>query len=143
MLPIPPSMLPAADTLVLSLDRATIMFKQNMGHAYTVLQVRNLRVYRAPFAQHEAGVYWAYTPKGGRSGRAFGDGLPSTLLVIDGWKDAAVPSVFGPEVESSPGVYVSKGRAMSCDPIWTSEAVTAARNAGAILFNAHETGAHQ
>jgi hypothetical protein len=87
-------MLPAADTLALSLDRATIMFKQNMGHAYTVLRVRNLRVYRAPFAQHKAGVYWTYTPNGARSERAFGDGMPSTLLVIDGWKDAAVPSVF-------------------------------------------------
>ncbi len=137
MLPLPSSMLPAASALFLSLDKATIMFKQNMSHAYTVLQVRNLRVYRAPFAQHANGVYWAFTPKGARHERAFGDGLPSTLLVVEGWKDAAVPSAFGPEAESSPGVFVSKGRAMSCDPIWAAEAAATAKSAGPVVFDAH------
>ena len=136
MMPLPVSMLPQVAPIV-SLPKATLLFKHNMAHAYTVVQARDVKVFRAPFAQHADGVYWTFTPKGARSARTFGDGGDTTLVVVDGWQDAQVPSEYHPSVETSPGVTVAKGRAMSCSSLWADEARAAARAAGKVVFDGH------
>lgn len=140
MMPIYPHHMPDVDALV-ACEKATILFKHNMGHAYTVVQVRDFRLVVAPFAQHSRGLYFRGTKKGARKPFALAMGDLPTLIVVEGWVDVKIPDEYHPAVTSADtGVTVQRGRAMSCDPIWEHEARAAAQASGKVLFDAHEMG---
>lgn len=139
MMPIPPSMMPDVPS-ILGCEKATILFKDNLRHAYTVVQVKDFVLRAAPYAQHDQGLYFKATKKGAHRPFAIGMGKPGTLIVVDGWPDLTVPDAYHPAQDTGNGVTVQHGRAMSCDPVWEHEARAAAHATGKVLFDAHEMG---
>lgn len=99
--------------------KATLYFQG--GYGMVKIEVRSVEFAERAYAQYSAAYEIKWVKRGARktSGVVVTD-HPS-YLIIEGWDHPEVDAAFGPEVESSPGVSVSKGRYSSCDPRWTSD----------------------
>jgi hypothetical protein len=137
MMHLPASMLPETSP-VATLAKATLLFKQNMSHSYTVVRARDVKVFVAPHAQHARGVYCGFTVRGARRVQAFVEGFQPTLIVVDGWPDVSLAGDCHAPTDAGNGVTVAKGRALSCSPMWGHEARAAAHKAGKVVFDAHD-----
>ena len=100
MMPIYPHHMPDVPALV-ACEKATILFKHDMGHAYTVVQVKDFRLVVAPFSHHSQGLYFRGTKKGARKPFALAMGSMPTLIVVEGWVDVKIPDAYHPAVTSA------------------------------------------
>lgn len=125
-------------TPVLTLAKATILFKASMGYGYTTMQVRDLEIRFERYAQYDRAVIAHFVPKGKRGQRAIVGTYAPSLVVLDGWVDPKVPDAYHAEQDAGNGVAVQRGRALSCSPMWAQEARAAAAAAGKVVADYHD-----
>jgi hypothetical protein len=128
---------------VLVLRRATLVFKADMGYGYTTIQARDVEVRIGRYAQYAAAVFCSFTPRGKRSQRAIVGTYAPGLVILDGWVDPQVPDTHHAPVDGGNGVTVQAGRALSCSPMWTQEALAAAQATGKVVADYHEHDAKE
>jgi hypothetical protein len=84
--------------------------------SWHVVHVRDLEVTVGPYAQYVAALHVRYTRKGARNVVGFAQTSHPTLVVLDGWVDVKIASIWAP----GDGVSQhSRGRAF--DEVWDKD----------------------
>ena len=130
-----------SETLVVALAKATIVSQGEFGMSYRVDHVRDLRVYLGKHAQYTAAVHASFVVKGCRKRVGFVQSYRPNLIVLEGWADVNVPSMWG-DAKKGDGATTQTSRGLSCSGLWSDEARAAVAASGAKVvrdFREHDS----
>lgn len=118
---------------VVLVAKATLCFQGSHGMSWNVVHVRDLEIVIGPYAQYVAALHVSYTPKGARNRKGFVSTHNPTLVVLEGWVDVAMPSMWDATTSSgnvtTTVVTTSRSRGSSFDDVWNNDFATALTSA--------------
>jgi hypothetical protein len=110
-----------AETPALTLPKATIYLPNEFFGNWVRVEVRNLVVYQAQYAQYPSALHVTYVPKGKRKARSRTFGAYPRLVVYEGWGAGPEPESMLGELRQEGSVTVRSSRRASCDAGWDVE----------------------
>ena len=97
--------------------KTTLYLIGGMGNV-TRVECREVRVWNAPYAQHQDAIHLQFVPKGKRNPRGIVLTYQPWFVVVEGQDGPDTGGIFGESTQEANGVSTAKSRYSSHDPRW-------------------------